>query len=227
MAYVRTDTPIYHVNWYIDGTHVHGETLDSTTNYASYYPYDRIPGSVRGTKYTIGVKVWEWDADAEEFRSTTDSYVVRMFQPIETYSPETTPKKNPSASGYAALNRQYYNGGDIVMECSVSASSSKKGPGTWASSRFRHTLEERGAIIAAIERNHPLDDEGRPSAQPIGQDFSSYSHSDTLTHPDVGPFRDGRTVTSDAYVRLIVSGFGGEDHYLIENSEDFDHNDNE
>lgn len=124
MAYVRTDKPIYHVSWYIDNTHVYGETLDSTTNYASFYPYDKIPGRIQGKKYEIGVKVWEWDADAEVFRSATDSYTVRMFEPLYLYHAG----ENTGAWGYAEISKFYYDGSYVVMNSYAYASNPSNNP---------------------------------------------------------------------------------------------------
>ncbi len=118
MAYVETDVPIYHVNWYIDDVIAYSETLDSTTKNASYFPcYDptssaKIPGIIKGKKYDIGVKVWEWDADDEEFRSTTASYTVRMFEPIYLYKQG----ERTGAWGSVEISRFYYDGSHIIMD---------------------------------------------------------------------------------------------------------------
>ena len=130
MAYVKTDVPIYHVNWYIDDVIAYSETLDSTTKKASYFPcYDptssaKIPGSIKGKKYDIGVEVWEWDADDEEFRSTTASYTVRMFEPIYLYKQG----EKTGAWGSVEISRFYYNGSDIVMSASAYASNPSDNP---------------------------------------------------------------------------------------------------
>ena len=131
MAYVETDVPIYHVEWYIDDVFAYSETLDSTTKRASYFPcYDptssaKIPGIIKGKKYDIGVKVWEWDADDEEFRSTTASYTVRMFEPIYLYKQG----ERTGARGYVGISRFYYDGSDIIMDsyaCAYNPSNNPK-----------------------------------------------------------------------------------------------------
>ena len=124
MAYVKTDVPIYHVSWFIDDTWVYGETLDSSTDYASYYPYDKIPGVIKGKKYEISVKVWEWDDDDGVFLSTTDSYTVRMFEPISLYKVGT----NTGARGYAEISRFYYDGSHIIMSSYAYASNPSDNP---------------------------------------------------------------------------------------------------
>lgn len=155
MASVRTDKPIYHVSWYIDDTHVHGETLDSTTNYASYYPYDKIPGTLQGVKYKIGVKVWEWDADAEEFRSATDSYKVRMFQPKwETEVHGGDGQQHPDVSGYVELTRHHFDGTNIIMEGYVSANNGSD-DAVWCSAEFKHTWDQNP--FDPLEHDAPTD----------------------------------------------------------------------
>ncbi|RKU14726.1 hypothetical protein C6501_07770 [Candidatus Poribacteria bacterium] len=220
-AYLKTDVPFYCVWWYVDGNFAGYSDGGNEKTQAYFSPYT-LAGSLKGVKRTIKAEVGWLEADGTS-HFATDSYVLRLFESKYTYEPQVTPKKNPSASGYAELTRQYYSGGDIVMECYVSASNSKKGKGIWAYSRFRHTLTGRDAI----ESEDPLDDEGNLDPQLINSDVGGYSNSDTLTHPDVGPFEGNDQVTSDAYVRLVVGGFAGADHYFIGNSEVFDRNDEE
>ena len=123
-AYVKTDVPIYSVSWSINGKLAYSETLDSSTDYASYYPYDKIPGIIKGKKYKIEVEVWEWDADDEVFRSTTASYTVRMFESI--YLSRTG--EDTGAQGYAEISRFYYDGSHIIMSSYAYASNPRNNP---------------------------------------------------------------------------------------------------
>ena len=215
-AVVETDVPIYQVSWSIDNEVVYSETLDSTTKFAYFYPNaSDCPGHIKGDKYEVGVKVWEWDAEAEEFRSNSSSYNLTVFQPKFTTEVETPPKKHESVSGYSELTRQYYDGNNITIDCSVSASNSK-GVRQTAYSRFKHSLTGH----RTIERDHPLDADDNIEPQRIGPNFGSYSHSDSLKHRNVGPLK-GQNLISGGYVRLVIGGFGGEDHYIVDNSVEF------
>ena len=215
-AVVETDVPIYHVSWSIDNEVVYSETLDSTTKFAYFYPNaSDCPGHIKGDKYEVAVTVWEWDAEAEQFRSNSSGYDLTVFQPMFTSEVQVKPQKFESVSGYSELNRQYYDGSNITINCYVSASNSK-GVDRRAYSRFKHNLTGRAEIV----REKPLNAEGDIEPQRIGPNFGSYSHSDSLTHYNVGDLQDG-DYTSDAYVRLVVQGIGGEDHYFVGNDETF------
>ena len=215
-AVVETDVPIYQVSWSIDNEVVYSETLDSTTKFAYFYPNTSdCPGHIKGDKYEVGVTVWEWDAEAEKFRSNSSGYDLTVFQPMFTSEVQTPPKKHESVSGYSELNRQYYDGNNITIDCYVSASNSK-GVRRTAYSRFKHNLTGRAEIV----REDPFNAEGNIEPKRIGPNFGSYSHSDSLTHYNVGDLQN-RDYTSDAYIRLVVQGVGGEDHYFVGNDEMF------
>ncbi|RKU09003.1 hypothetical protein C6501_15765 [Candidatus Poribacteria bacterium] len=215
MAYVRTDKPIYYVGWSIDGTHVHGETLDSTTNYASYYPYDKIPGTLQGSKYTIGVKVWEWDADAEEFRSTTASYKVKMFQPKwETEVHGGGGQQHPDVSGYVELTRHYFDGTNIIMEGYVSANNGSD-DAVWCSAWFKHMWDKAPA--------NPLEDDAPTENVASGGSYGPHSANTMSLNFFVGGLiREGLSYKLNAHIHMIT----GLDHRHVDSWNTFDSSDN-
>ncbi|RKU18954.1 hypothetical protein C6501_02010 [Candidatus Poribacteria bacterium] len=221
-AYLKTDVPFYCVWWHVDGNFA-GYTDGSNKKTEAWFSPYWLTGSLKGVKHTIKAEVGWLEADGTS-HFATDSYVLRLFEPKYTSEPEVPPKRNPSASGYSELTRQYYDGSNIVMEGSVSATNSKKGEGIWAYSRFGHILEENGRVIAAKERDDPLDADGNLDPQLINSGVGGYSHSDSL--PLYVGSLAGREVDSIAYVRLVVGGFAGTDHYFIGNTETFTDADN-
>lgn len=234
-AWLSADTDIYGISFSVKQTYPVDEADDDwIPAYSNMYAtgtrtvsvnlgtYD---GSLKIAEYAVKAEVWFYDADGNPTNvSDTDTCTFSLTKHIYTTEPEVTPKKNPSVSGYAQLSGQYYDGRNIVMSCYVYASNSKK-TRVWASSRFRHVLTENGQTIGVKERDDPLDDEGNLSAKRIGPNFGDYSNSDSLPL-HVGTFDEDQVVDSDAYVRLVVSGNGGEDHYLIQNTETFTEDDN-
>ena len=206
MAYVKTDNPIYHVSWYIDNEWVYGETLNSTTSYASYYPYDKIPGIISGEEYKIGVKVWEWDAEDEEFRSTTDSYNVRMFEPMVEY--DAHPKELNGVRGYAELSKHYRNGNDVIMDFYVEVS---------------YSGDEEVRYSVSTEFKNTVDGNTEPGPDPTGEigydeddsDLkSSFSDSGSITN-DTLNFRDrNMSYRCEAYVTITVNATPKRDWHI-------------
>lgn len=220
-VYVKTDVAYDVVVWYIgdpddvDSLQRVGETSgDGTATRAWFYPdVSDCPGHIKGKKYRVVAEAWHHADDGNGLQSWSDSESrdFTVFQSISTTEVETPPKKLKSVSGYSKLTRQYYTGSSIAIDCSVHAYYPHN-TFHWASSRFRHTLTGRNPI--------EVDNPGKR----IGEKYGRFSYSRTLTHYDIDLERGGR-YTSGAYVRLIVSGPGGEDHYLIENSATFTRND--
>ena len=63
--------------------------------------------------------MWEWDAEDEEFRSTTDSYSVRTFEPIVISGKKQPIWGKPTVTGvygYNEFSRHYFDGTDIIMD---------------------------------------------------------------------------------------------------------------
>ncbi len=203
-----TDADILYIRWSVNGT-VERWTMHSKDTRTVTENFTLI-GAIRGKKYEVEAAVWFW---GEDDVSDTDSETFWVYKPKYTSEPEKPPKKHKNISGYAELSRQYYDGSDIVMSGYVYASSSQGSRSAY--SRFRHTLTGR----REIERDHPLTDEGELTTETVSPN-SSYSHSDTLTHPNVDLIDDKR-VDSGAYIRLVVVGQQGEDEYVIENTETF------
>lgn len=221
MAYVKTDNPIYFVSWFIDGTHVHGETIGSTTSDTSYFPYDKIPGSVKGTKYQIGVKVWEWDAEAEVFRSTTDSYKVRMFQPIYLNRVGT----KTGAYGSVEISSFYYDGSSVVMSSSSQASNPTNNPkaidpddnplkvATWFRTNQFESLNG--------EQIHPEQRDTKPTETvEVGNSSEYYSPNGSIVDRWVGDLVEGgNTYYFLAHTHLHVyttKGNHKEDHWEMD-----------
>ena len=208
MAYVKTDVPIYHVSWSINGEWVHGETLDSSTDYASYYPYDKIPGILQGKKYEIEVLVWEWDADDEVFRSTTASYTVRMFAPLTVdYG-----KKGTGVTGYVELTRHYFDGQSINVDGRVNA---YNGTDNLCNARswFRHTEYESAASNAPPTgwsvQDPPTDNPPRTEVA-SGKSYSN-SGSSYISYYVGGLILEGEFYYLNPHIHLEVSGNGKTD----------------
>lgn len=213
-AFVETSEPYYIVQWYVNDVFREMDFGDGVKTGAYFWPY-WIPGAIRGETYTIKAEVFvNNDADSS---NDTDSYELVVYAPMFTRTVETPPQKNPSVSGYAELKRQYYDGNNISIDCYVVASNSTNTRCT-AWSRFRHTLTGRAPIV----KDDPIDADGNIVPQRIGY----YSRSETLTHPDIGTIDENQRLTSTAYIRLVVHGPGGEDHWFIENTEEFTDDDN-
>ena len=215
MAYVETDVPIYHVSWSIDGKWAYSETLDSTTKYASYFPCydptasDKIPGVIKGKKYEIGVTVWEWDADAEEFRDTSASYKVRMFEPKVISGikyPRATPehKLGEGIYGSVTLWRHYHDGWNIVVSASVYARNRTK-IDVYASEFYRHTefkdLDGDGLdeTVWSLEDPRP----GKPL--PPGETYSN-SGSSMISFHVGGDIGKDQVIKLNAHIHLAVGG---------------------
>lgn len=214
LAYVETSEPYYMVQWYVDDVYKETDFGDDVKTGAYFWPY-WLPGDIRGETYTIKAEVFvNNDADSP---NDTDFYDLTVYAPIFTSTVETPPQKNPGVSGYAELTRQYYDGNNISIDCYVVASNPAD-TRCKAWSRFRHTLTGR----VAIERDDPINADGITAPQPIGY----YSRSESLTHQSIGTIDENQRLTSNAYIRLVVNGPGGEDHWFVGNTEVFTDDDN-
>ena len=223
MAYVKTDVPIYSVIWYIDDVIAYSETLNSTTKNASYFPcYDptssaKIPGSIKGKKYDIGVKVWEWDADDEEFRSTTASYTVRMFEPIYLYKRG----EHTGAWGSVEISSFAYNGSHIVMSAYAHASNPSNNPKAGDRDKFPLTVLPWFWTQKYPAPDGNAEDELRSTKDSETIDLgesSQYHYPGTLTDPDpktgkrkpfnrdVGTLEEGDAHYFKAHAHLQVYG---------------------
>ncbi len=119
MAYLKTDVPYTAVDWYIgDWQWQESDMGDGVTTTAYFCPYDKIPGVIKGKKYTITAKAW--------FEGSHDikSYTVRMFEPIWLYG--TGP--NTGARGTVEISRFYYDGSQIIMDAYAFAYNPKNNP---------------------------------------------------------------------------------------------------
>ena len=209
MADVRTDKPIYYVFWNINGGNGYSETLGGTTNYASYFPcYDptpssRIPGSIKGINYRISVEVWEWDVDAEVFRSATASYKVRMFESVsisDTKYPRgihNEDKLGDGIYGSVTLSRHYHDGQSIVVDGSVYARN-RTNMTLDASVFYRHTrFGEDGRTIWKVE-DPPLD-QPNPYADDL-EPGETYNHSGSSAISFSVPTDNGDIGKTDRFI---------------------------
>ncbi len=224
-VHIETDKPFDGVDWFMgdpddgDGYDLTWKSTtsgDGVTTRAWFYPnVSDIPGHIKGKKYRVAARAWYTD-DNNDGWSVWESRDFTVFKSILAYEVEDPPKRVRSVSAYSKLTRQYYTGDAIKIDCYAYAYNPYETK-IYAWSRFRHSLTGRLPIV----RDHPNPDGENP--QRIGGKFGSYSHSDTLPHYNIN--LEGNSYNSDAYVRLVVIGNGGEDHYLIENPETFDKND--
>ena len=224
-AYVDTDKPYDVIDWRIysdpddisSARYITGTIGDGVATRAYFYPDEAdCPGHIKGKKYRVSAKVWYYDEDGSSW-SDYEYGDFTVFASKFTAEVQTPPKRLRSIYGYSELTRQYYTGDAIKIDCYVSASNPHE-TDRRAWSRFKHSLTGRNTI----ERDHPIGFQGI-LPQRIGGEYGSYSHSDTLAHYNINLLND--SYTSGAYVRLVVQGGGGEDHYFVENSETFDSDD--
>ena len=214
LAYLETSEPYHTVKWYIND--VLEETSFGNINnprYEAYFSPYWLPGSLRGTTYEIKAVA----SFTEDGPTATDSYGLTVYAPKFTRTAEVIPQNNPDVSGYVELTRQYYDGENITIDCKVVAYNFIS-LGCKAYSRFKHALTGR----MTIERDHPIDAEGILVPQPIGH----YLHSDSLSHPNIGEIGEDERLVSQAYVRLVVNSFNGEDNWFVDNTEIFTDEDN-
>ena len=206
-------------------------TQGQRTVYPALGAYD---GSLKIAEYAIKAEVWFYDADGNpKDVPDTETSTFSISKTLETTVPTET-QKYPDVSGYARLSGQYYSGGDIVMSCYASAYNPLETAIYAAQSIFSHALElSHGGGDTKI-REEPTDGNGVHVWKEIRSNDpdrdSCYSDSDSgvMTHFDVN-LKDNRSATSIVYVKLFVTKVPGvgQDEYVVENSEDFDRNDNE
>ena len=115
MAYLKTDVPFYSVIWYVNDTFVSSSYGGHEKTEAWFYP-NSLTGSIKGVKHTIKAKVMRIEDDGTTL-SDTDSYTVKMFEPIYLYKPG----EKTGAWGSVEISRFYYDGSKIVMSASASA----------------------------------------------------------------------------------------------------------
>ena len=242
---VSADTDIYGISVSVKQTYPVDEADDDwipaysnmyTQGQRTVYPalgaYD---GSLKIAEYAIKAEVWFYDADGNpKDVPDTETSTFSVSKTLETTVPTET-QKYPDVSGYARLSGQYYSDGDIVMSCYVSAYNPLETAIYAAQSIFSHALElSHGGGDTKI-REEPTDGNGVHVWKEIRSNDpdrdSSYSDSDSgvMTHFGVGPFEKNESASSIVYVKLFVTKVPGvgQDEYVVENSEDFDINDND
>ena len=216
-ASLTTDEAVDYIDWYINDNYE--KTSMHSAGTTSVYVYlTTLTGDIKGEKYDIKAIAWFSDIENNTFVSDTEIDTIYVFQPKFTSEVESTPKLFESVSGYSELTRQYFDGNNIAIDYYLSAHNSM-GVDRRVYSRCRHVLTGRGAK----EKEHPKNEDGQVEAKRIGPNFGSYSHSDSITHYGVNP--NMQSYVSSAYVRLVVSGPNGTDHYFIENDVTFDSRD--
>ena len=221
-AYIDTDEPYDAVDWAIndaDSDRSHKITTwgDGVKTRAWFYPdVSDCPGHIKGKKYRITAKVWYRNDDGNGW-SDWESRDSTVFQSISTTEVEDPPKRMRNIYGYSELTRQYYTGDAIKIDCWANAYNPFE-TNIRAWSRFKHSLTGRNTK----EKDDPIGINGLEPKR-IGGEYGSYSHSDTLTHININ--LRGNSYDSGAYVRLVVQGNGGEDHYLVDNFETFNFKD--
>ncbi|RKU07441.1 hypothetical protein C6501_17730 [Candidatus Poribacteria bacterium] len=239
-ASLSADADILYIDWSAkqtypadeadkDWVHVRSSMYSKGTRSVSFEHLGTLDGSLKIAEYSFKAKVWFWDAEKEP---DTETSTFSISKTLSTSVPRET-QKYPHVPGYADLSGQYYSGGDIVMSCSVYAYSRSEKKIQSAQSIFNHALNRTPGGAKTKIREEPKDENGVHVWKEIRKNDperdSSYSDSDSgeMTHFGVGPFRENESASSSVYVRLSVGGFDGTDEYYIQNSENFDINDNE
>lgn len=242
-ASLSTDADIYGISFSVKQTYPTADK-DWTQAYSNMYVtgtrsvFENIgsfAGDIKIASYEVKVEVWFYDADGNPTNnSDTETTTFSISKTLKTTVPTET-QKYPDVSGHARLSGQYYSGGDIVMSCSVSAGNPLETTIYAAQSIFSHTVDRNPGGTKTKIREEPTDGNGVHIWKEIRSNDperdSSYSDSDSgvMTHFGVGPFKGNESATSSVYVKLFVTKVPGvgQDEYVIDNSEDFDINDNE
>ena len=113
--------PNYTVEWYINNVYKatsYGSS-DNPKTEAYFSPYDKIPGAIKGQKYIIKAVARPMAGDPTGAVTATDSYVVRVHEPIVESGIKTPSWEKPritGAYGYVEISRHYFNGTTFVMD---------------------------------------------------------------------------------------------------------------
>jgi hypothetical protein len=216
IADVETDEPYFLVDWYVNEVLQTTSLGDGSTTDATFCLPDPVSGSVRGETYTIKATAESWDGEETDSRS----YTVTVYDPIIVSGTKT----NTGVWGYSRLSRQYLSGTTIDIDCYVYASNSTDlvREGFY---RFRHTVSGPGVNVSRLQE-HIHEDPEEDDIAANGGTYGPYDSS-SLSISIAGAESD-QHYTSDAYVRLVVSGQKNgehvEDHWKVEHRETFTRN---
>ncbi len=234
LAYVKTSTAYYCVDWYI---REHGSTefVYQKTSFgdreAWFWPY-WLSGTIKGTKYTIKAVAYQMPLDPNvDILQTqiTHTYTLKVYSPIiDSGIKKTTAEgaelpgilRVTGANGHAELTRHYFNGSFIGIDGFIRASNHTENRLT-GFGRFRHAL-----------LNKPADELEKDLAnEPIepGETYGPYYTSDYGTffeYPTGGNIVKGDDWKCQAYIRLKVSDGLVTDTWLAPTTSTFTYEDN-